>query len=99
MDSKVTSGNTLPSSLDCQVALVPVQKQEGGEDCGIFTIPFAVEMAYGGDPRTVNYQPHSMRIHLEHCLQEGTLTFSVCQIWQDISTNVCNNMDVDLLNM
>ena len=57
MDSKFTDGNTLPSSLECQLAhiylgkkekftveLVPIQQQEGGEDCDVFAITFAVSM-------------------------------------------------------
>ena len=83
MDSK-SAGNSLQSSLECQIAriysskkekftvlMVPVHQQEGSEDCGVFAIAYAVELAFGGDPRAVIYRQESMRSHLESCLCEG----------------------------
>ena len=32
-----------------------MQQQDGGVDCGLFTIAFATELAYGNDPVWVSY--------------------------------------------
>ena len=77
MDSK-SAGNSLQSSLECQIAriysskkekftveMVPVHQQEGSEDCGVFAIAYAVELIY---------RQESMRSHLESCLCEGKLS-------------------------
>ena len=86
MDSK-SAGNSLQSSLECQIAriysskkekfiveTVPVHQQEGSEDYGVFAIAYAVELAFGGDPRAVIYKQESMSSHLESCLCEGKLS-------------------------
>ena len=86
MDSK-SAGNSLQSSLECQIAriysskkekfiveMVPVHQQEGSEDCGVFAIAYAVELAFGCDPRAVIYRQESMSSHLESCLCEGKLS-------------------------
>ena len=55
------------------VEMVPVHQQDGGEDCGAIAIAFAVELAFGGDSRTIMYEQESMRNHLEYCISHGHL--------------------------
>ena len=54
--------------------MVPVHQQDGDEDCGDFAIAFAVELAFGGDPRTITYEQDCMRNHLEYCISHGKLS-------------------------
>ncbi len=78
MDSKVVTGKILPSYLECQIARIYsgkkekfnvevsfVQQQEGADDCGVFAIAFAVEVAFGGNPSKVIYKQEEMRNHFE----------------------------------
>ena len=109
MDSK-SDGNSLPSPSECQIAriyyskkekftveMVPVHQQVGSEDCGVFAIAYAVELAFGGDPRAVIYRQESMRSHLESCLCEGKpspFPRGPRPAWQNIWKKVCNHRGV-----
>ena len=48
--------------------------QEGGVDCGLFAIAYAVELAYGEDPSGIIYDQASMRTHLTDSLVSGSIT-------------------------
>lgn len=87
LDSIVVTGKRLPSSLECQIARIysgkkekfnvevsSVQQQEGADDCGVFAIAFAVEVAFGGNPSKVIYRQEAMRNHLEDSFNNRKLS-------------------------
>jgi hypothetical protein len=49
-------------------AIMNMQRQVGGDDCGLFAIAIAVDLAYGNDPSIIRYDQHAMRSHLVSCL-------------------------------
>ncbi|KAK8400924.1 hypothetical protein O3P69_002595 [Scylla paramamosain] len=51
----------------------PVQRQNDGHSCGLFTLAFAFSIAGGQDPCTVRYDRASMAPHLVRCLQLGVV--------------------------
>ena len=74
----------LSSSMQCQLAKIygvtgksdtmrveisPVQQQAGSTDCGLFTIAFATDLAFGMDPVKISYQQSAMREHFVKCLE------------------------------
>lgn len=50
------------------------QFQQGGADCGLFAIAYAVDYCYGNNPATKRYHQGEMRQHLLQCVQKGALT-------------------------
>ena len=54
-----------------QIKLQKVQKQQGSDDCGLFTIAFAVSLARKTDPSKICFIQLLMRAHLINCFQEG----------------------------
>ena len=53
---------------------VDVQRQEGGSDCGLFSIAFAVLLCNRQDPHTIHYDQKPMHKYLAACLSQQTLT-------------------------
>lgn len=49
-------------------------KQQGVNDCGLFTIAVATSLAFGKEP--VQFQQSVMRDHLLNCFESGHVTFS-----------------------
>ena len=47
--------------------------QEGGVDCGLFSIAYAIELAAGNDPINYHFDQGHMRQHLINCLEQGVL--------------------------
>ena len=73
---------SLPSSLQQQlvalyrtsenyldVNVVPIQQQQGGCDCGPFSVALCVEVALGNDPEQFTFQQAALRHHLAHGLK------------------------------
>ena len=56
------------------VTLVPIQQQEGAQDCGLFCIANAYTVALGKSPRKVDYDQRLMRSHLEECFEREELS-------------------------
>ena len=52
----------------------PVQKQEGGDDCGVFSIAFATALAHNQDPVYVQFVQSTMCSHLLQCFEQQLLT-------------------------
>ena len=52
----------------------PVQKQESGDDCGVFSIAFATALAHGLNPVGVHFVLSHMRQHLLECYEQKSLT-------------------------
>ena len=49
------------------VALLPVQRQSEGNNCGLFAIAFAADIMYGLSPMESFYDTAQMRNHLISC--------------------------------
>ena len=62
---------TLVTGRTLVVELPPAQIQQGGMDCGLFSIPNAYELAVGNDPWDVSFDQGKMRKHLVQCLEKG----------------------------
>ena len=52
----------------------PVKKQEGGDDCGVFSIAFATALAHHQNPVHVQFVQSTMRPHLLQCFEQQLLT-------------------------
>ena len=50
-----------------------VQKQVGGDDCGLFALVFATELCHGLDPTNQRYNQGVMRQHYVSCLESGSM--------------------------
>ena len=51
-----------------------VQRQVGGNDCGLFAIAFATSICFGKDPSIQSYNQPEMRSHLLQCLEHGEMS-------------------------
>jgi hypothetical protein len=56
------------------IVAIPIQRQIGSNDCGLFAIATAVDLALGIDPCTVTYKQGEMRKHLLACFKQQHLT-------------------------
>lgn len=56
--------NVIPVVKQCTIQ----HEQQGGVDCGLFAIAYAVDLALGTDPCGHSYDQSNMRDHLLHCL-------------------------------
>ena len=52
----------------------PVQKQEGGDNCGVFSVAFATALAHHQDPVHVQFVQSTMHSHLLQCFEKQLLT-------------------------
>ena len=50
-----------------------MKKQVGSNDCGLFCIPDALDLAEGNDPSDIEYDQSCMRWHLVECFKKGKL--------------------------
>ena len=53
---------------------MPVQQQKKGVDCGLFSIAFAISLAFGEDPSNSTYHSAALRPHLINCLTSGRIS-------------------------
>lgn len=51
------------------IKIVPVEQQENGSACGVFSIAFATCIVYGRDPGIVTFDVTQMRPHLSQALK------------------------------
>ena len=51
------------------VRFVDVQRQSGGDDCGVFAIAFAQALSSGVDPHSVTLDQNRGRAHLLYCFK------------------------------
>ena len=57
------------SGCTVQVQMANLQKQRGGNDCGVFSIAAMVSLAFGEDPGSVKYNQEDLRPHLLQCFE------------------------------
>ena len=50
-----------------------IQSQPNGNDCGLYALACAAELAEGHDPVLCQWDCAQMRPHLLHCLEEGRI--------------------------
>ena len=53
--------------------VVPIQKQKGGRDCGLFSIANITAVAFHLDPTTITFDQTIMRQHLVQCMEKHAL--------------------------
>ena len=63
----------LTAENDITLVVVPVQQQQNGSDCGVFSIAFATCLIFGMLPETVQFNVPAMRPHLLRCLKAGKM--------------------------
>ena len=51
-----------------------VQQQEGGDDCGVFSIAFATALLHNQNPVNLRFIQSSMHSHLLRCFEQKLLT-------------------------
>ena len=56
------------------IHMVPVQKQQGVTDCGVFAIALMTSIAFNEDPSEVHYQQDNLRQHLLPCFVDQKMT-------------------------
>ena len=56
------------------IHVIGVQKQYGGDDCGLFAISMAFDLCCGIDPFTQIVNQDQMRDHLLSCFEEEVIT-------------------------
>lgn len=64
---------------------IPVQRQVGGTECGLFAIAFAVALSFGLNPAKLIFDQSKMRAHLISCLSEQKFVnfpFSINTNWK-----------------
>ena len=54
--------------------LIPVQRQAGGTECGLFAIAFAVALSFGLNPAKLIFDQSKMRAHLIFCFLDQTFS-------------------------
>ena len=71
-DTKTVIAGLFQSSERLKIAAL--QKQRGGDDCGLFAIAVATALSFGVDPSEVAFQQDAMRPHLVKCFEDGLMT-------------------------
>ena len=66
--------NLFALSVQSEIKTVPMQKQRGGDHCGLFAIATATALAFGVDPAELTFQQDAMRTHVLKCFEEGLMT-------------------------
>ena len=44
--------------------LVPIHRQTGGQDCGVYAIAISTALAFCHDPAKIKFNQSAMRLHL-----------------------------------
>ena len=56
------------------VRSIPIPKQMGGQDCGVYSIAIATALAFNQDPATVKFRQSALRSHLVECITTQKLS-------------------------
>ena len=56
------------------INMVPVQKQQGSKDCGVFAIAIMASLAFDENPSCVTYRQNHLRTHLLDCFTNTRFT-------------------------
>ena len=63
--------NTQYSQINTQ--FIDVQRQNGSNDCGLFSIAFATTLCFGKQPENICYNQSLIRSHLLNCIEKGVM--------------------------
>lgn len=63
-----------PPTSPLHFDIINMQTQENNDDCGLFAIASATELAYGKDPCTCDWDCFKMRQHLLNCLEANSIS-------------------------
>ena len=89
-ESKLQIANILkPTGKNIKFNIIPVQRQAGGTECGLFAIAFAVALGLGYNPTKLLFKQESMRGHLIDCLTKqefSNFPFSINTNWRKKKT-------------
>ena len=67
-----------------KLSVVPVQQQNNGSDCGVYSVAYATTLVFKEAPETIQYNIVEMRTHLSGCLKAGILVpFQTICVIQD----------------
>ena len=56
------------------IVMIPVQKQQGSKDCGVFAIAIMVSLAFDENPSCVAYKQNHLRTRLLYCFTKTRFT-------------------------
>ena len=70
-ETEMLISNTFQPSL---LEITVIQRQAGGEECGLYAIAVSTALAYGLNPGTLKFSQASMRSHLVLCMERGTIS-------------------------
>ena len=56
-----------------KITMVPIQKQKGTKDCGVFTIAIMTSLAYDEDPCDITYKQDTLRAYLLNCFRNKSM--------------------------
>ena len=71
---------------NCYVKRIPVQQQDGFNDCGLFAIANAVTLCNGKDPSKAFYKQNKMRDHFNRCVLRKRI--DIFPYHADITSNI-----------
>lgn len=83
--SFLLAGNSINKlTVNC----IPISKQTGSSDCGLYAIAVATSLAHGIDPQTQDFRQNEMRQHLIQCISNKKMTvFPIIRTKHNIVTS------------
>ena len=76
--------------------IMPVQRQKGCSDCGLFALAFAATLCSGSCPSNMVYKQSSMRKHLLNCFLHFSMTIFAGRKITRPSKRACSEVIIDL---
>ena len=71
---QIIAGMLKCKDQEFSVKHLPVQQQTNGDDCGLFAIAFATDLAANIEPTTRKYDQEKFREHLLKCFKYGEIS-------------------------
>ena len=81
---------------ELHVKIMPVQRQKGCSDCGLFALAFAATLCSGSCPSNMVYKQSSMRKHLLDCFLHFSMTIFAGRKITRPSKRACSEVIIDL---
>ena len=78
------------------VKIMPVQRQKGSSDCGLFALAFAATLCSGSCPNNMAYKQSSMRKHLLDCFLHFSMTNFAGRKITRPSKQACSEVIIEL---
>ena len=75
------------------LAIPSVQQQKGGNDCGLFALAFAYELAQKRNPSLITFKQFELREHFRKLVQTKQFnSFPQVDVQKELSTIKCKNL-------